>query len=155
MARGLEAEASFFGELVTSEVAHNLIALFLSGLHQRRAAFDGIGRAKPPREIAVVGAGLMGSGIAQAAAIGGAEVRLRDVDDATVVRGLASVRKLTRDAGRKGVVDRREAQRVVARVTGTDRPVRVPARGARDRGGVRGSGLEAPRAGRARDGHAR
>jgi 3-hydroxyacyl-CoA dehydrogenase/enoyl-CoA hydratase/3-hydroxybutyryl-CoA epimerase len=105
MARGLEAEASFFGELVTSEVAHNLIALFLSGLHQRRAAFDGIGRAKPPREIAVVGAGLMGSGIAQAAA--------------TVVRGLASVRKLTRDAGRKGVVDRREAQRVVARVTGT------------------------------------
>jgi len=119
MARGLEAEASFFGELVTSEVAHNLIALFLSGLHQRRAAFDGIGRAKPPREIAVVGAGLMGSGIAQAAAIGGAEVRLRDVDDATVVRGLASVRKLTRDAGRKGVVDRREAQRVVARVTGT------------------------------------
>lgn len=119
MARGLEAEASFFGELATSEVARNLMALFLSGLRQRRAAFDGLGRAKPPREIAVVGAGLMGSGIAQAAAIGGAEVRLRDVDDAAVARGLASVRRLTGDAGRKGVVDRHQAQRVVARVTGT------------------------------------
>ncbi|HEY8862085.1 MAG TPA: 3-hydroxyacyl-CoA dehydrogenase NAD-binding domain-containing protein, partial [Candidatus Limnocylindria bacterium] len=119
MASGLEAEASFFGELATSDVARNLIALFLARLRQRRAAFEGLGRATPPHEIAVVGAGLMGSGIAQAAAIGGAEVRLRDVDDAAVGRGLASVRKLTTDAGRKGIVDRREAQRVIARVTGT------------------------------------
>jgi 3-hydroxyacyl-CoA dehydrogenase/enoyl-CoA hydratase/3-hydroxybutyryl-CoA epimerase len=119
MTRGLEAEASFFGELATSDVARNLIALFLAGLHQRRAAFEGLGRVTPPREIAVVGAGLMGSGIAQAAAIGGAEVRLRDVDDAAVGRGLSAVRKLTTDAGRKGVIDRRESQRVIARVTGT------------------------------------
>ena len=119
MARGLEAEASSFADLATSDIARNLIALFLAGLRQRRAAFEGLGRATPPHEIAVVGAGLMGSGIAQAAAMGGAEVRLRDVDDVAVGRGLAAVRKLTTDAGRKGVIDRREAQRVIARVTGT------------------------------------
>lgn len=119
MARGLAMEAESFGELATSETARNLIALFVSGLRQRRAAFDGLPRAAPPREIAIVGAGLMGSGIAQAAAIGGAEVRLRDLDDAAVGRGLAAVRKLTTDAGRKGVVERREVPRVIARVTGT------------------------------------
>jgi 3-hydroxyacyl-CoA dehydrogenase/enoyl-CoA hydratase/3-hydroxybutyryl-CoA epimerase len=119
MARGLEAEASFFGELATSDAARNLIALFLSGLHQRRAAFEGLDRAAAPHQIAIVGAGLMGSGIAQAAAVGGAEVRLRDVDDAAVGRGLAAVRKLTTDAGRKGIIDRRETERVIARVTGT------------------------------------
>jgi len=119
MARGLALEAASFGELATSETARNLIALFVSGLRQRRAAFDGLPRAVAPHEIAIVGAGLMGSGIAQAAAIGGAEVRLRDVDDAAVGRGLAAVRKLTTDAGRKGVVERREVPRVIARVTGT------------------------------------
>ena len=46
-------------------------------------------------------------------------VRLRDVDDAALTRGLDSVRRLTEDAGRKGVVDRRDAKRAIARVTGT------------------------------------
>ena len=119
MDEGLAAEAAYFGELATSEVARNLIALFLQGLHQRRAAFEGLPAATAPEDIAVVGAGLMGSGIAQAAAIGRMRVRLRDVDSSTVGRGLAAVRKLTADAGRKGVVDRREGRRVVARVSGT------------------------------------
>src|SRR2546427_3912399 len=41
---------------------------------------------------AVIGAGLMGFGIAQAAARAGWEVTLRDVDEATVRRALAAVR---------------------------------------------------------------
>ncbi|MDQ2951938.1 MAG: 3-hydroxyacyl-CoA dehydrogenase NAD-binding domain-containing protein, partial [Chloroflexota bacterium] len=72
-----------------------------------------------PSSIAVVGAGLMGSGIAQSAAVAGMSVRLRDVDEPAVTRGLGAIRKLTEEAGRKGVVDRREAKRAVARVTGT------------------------------------
>ena len=120
MGRGLEAEAVAFGELATSEVSRKLIALFLLGLHQRRAAFEGLPRAggAAPADVAVVGAGLMGSGIAQAAAIAGMRVRLRDIDDAAITRGLAAVRRLTEDAARKGIVDRREARRAIARVTG-------------------------------------
>jgi 3-hydroxyacyl-CoA dehydrogenase/enoyl-CoA hydratase/3-hydroxybutyryl-CoA epimerase len=119
MDTGLAYEAKTFGELATSAVARNLIALFLLGLKQRRAARADLPRASAPREVAIVGAGLMGSGIAQSAAIAGMSVRLRDVDDAAMSRGLAAVRTLTEDAGRKGVVDRREARRAVARVTGT------------------------------------
>jgi len=41
----------------------------------------------------VVGAGLMGSGIAQVAASAGWEVALRDVDEASLVRGMAGIEK--------------------------------------------------------------
>ena len=116
---GLDVEAKAFGELAAGPVARNLIALFMLGLRQRRAATKGLPDAKAPGEIAVVGAGLMGSGIAQSAAISGMHARLRDVDDAAVTRGLGAVRSLTEDAGRKGVVDRRDSKRAIARVTGT------------------------------------
>ena len=119
MDAGLEAEARLFGELATSDVARNLIALFLLGLAQRKAAFEGLPRGEAPADIAIGGAGLMGSGIAQAAAIGGATVRMRDVDTAAVARGLEAVRKLTSDAARKRVIERRESARVISRVTGT------------------------------------
>ena len=119
MDAGLEAEARLFGELATSDVSRNLIALFVLGLAQRRAAFEGLPRGEAPNDIAVVGAGRMGSGIAQAAAIGGATVRLRDVDTKAVARGLDAVRKLTTDATRKRVIERREGARVISRVTGT------------------------------------
>jgi len=119
MSDGLEYEARAFGELATSAVARNLIALFMLGLRQRRAAAKGLPDASAPAQVAVVGAGLMGSGIAQSAAVAGMSVRMRDVDDAAVARGLSAVRSLTEDAGRKGVFDRREAKRAIARVTGT------------------------------------
>ena len=119
MDAGLVAEARLFGELATSDVSRNLIALFLLGLAQRRAAYEGLPRGEAPSDIAIVGAGLMGSGIAQSAAMGGATVRLRDVDTAAVSRGLDAVRKLTTDAARKRVIERRESTRVISRVSGT------------------------------------
>lgn len=119
MDAGFDAEARAFGELASSSVARNLIALFVLGLRQRKAAGGGLPRATAPAQLGVVGAGLMGSGIAQSAAIAGMHVRLRDVDEPAVTRGIGAVRTLTEEAGRKGVVDRREAKRAIARVSGT------------------------------------
>jgi len=50
------------------------------------------------RSIAVIGAGNMGSGIAQKAATEGFPVVLVDLDDEKVARGLATIEK-TRAAG--------------------------------------------------------
>jgi len=44
-------------------------------------------------KLAVVGAGLMGAGIAQVAAVGGHDVVLRDVTDAALERGLGGIKK--------------------------------------------------------------
>ena len=116
---GFDAEARTFGELATSDAARSLIGLFFLGGRQRQAAMAGLPAATAPATLAVVGAGLMGSGIAQSAAVSGMNVRLRDVDEAALAKGLAAVSTLTEEAGRKGVIDRREAKRVVGRVTGT------------------------------------
>jgi 3-hydroxybutyryl-CoA dehydrogenase len=69
--------------------------------------------------LAVIGAGLMGSGIAQVAAQAGWEVVLRDIDDVAVRRGLTAVRaSLERFAG-KGAITVDDVEGALARITPT------------------------------------
>lgn len=118
-AAGQAQEAVAFSELAASPTARNLVALLRLGLRQRRAALAGLPPPRAVEQLAVVGAGFMGAGIAQAAAVAGMHVRVRDVDTKAVARGLATVRRLTEDASRKRAIERREAPRAVARVSGT------------------------------------
>ena len=118
MAAGLEKEATAFGELATGPVARSLVSLLFLTLRQRRAALEGLGKPHELHSAGVVGLGFMGSGIAQAAAGAGLHVRARDRDAAAVARGLGTIRKLTTDAAKKGVFERREAERIAGRVTG-------------------------------------
>ena len=118
MVAGLDADARFFAELAGGDIAHNLIALALTTLRQRREALQGLPAPRRVATLGVIGAGFMGSGIAQVGAVGGMHVRVRDVDNAAVARGLGSVQALTVEAARKGVFERRDAQRIVARVSG-------------------------------------
>ena len=87
-------------------------------LRQRKAAFEGLGTPRPIANVGVVGLGFMGSGIAQAAAAFGLRVRARDRDAAAVAKGLSTIRELTADAAKKGVFERREAARIVGRISG-------------------------------------
>jgi 3-hydroxyacyl-CoA dehydrogenase/enoyl-CoA hydratase/3-hydroxybutyryl-CoA epimerase len=118
LAAGLEAEARAFGELATGETGRTLTAFAMLTLRQRKAALEGLGTPRPIANVAVVGLGFMGSGIAQAAAASGMRVRARDRDAAAVAKGLATIRQLTTDAAKKGVFERREAARIIGRVSG-------------------------------------
>ena len=115
---GLDAEARAFGELAVGETGRNLTALVMLTLRQRKAALEGLGKPRAITNVGVVGLGFMGSGIAQAAAASGLRVRARDRDAAAVAKGLSTIRELTTDAAKKGVFERREAARIVGRVTG-------------------------------------
>jgi 3-hydroxyacyl-CoA dehydrogenase / enoyl-CoA hydratase / 3-hydroxybutyryl-CoA epimerase len=118
MEAGLDAEARAFGELAVGETGKSLTALVMLTLRQRKAALEGLGKPRAIANVGVVGLGFMGSGIAQAAAASGFRVRARDRDAAAVAKGLSSIRTLTTDAAKKGVFERREAARIVGRVTG-------------------------------------
>ncbi|MEO3771889.1 3-hydroxyacyl-CoA dehydrogenase family protein [Micromonospora sp. B9E7] len=69
--------------------------------------------------LAVVGAGLMGSGIAQVAAQAGWQVTLRDLDDAATNRGIGGIRKSLEKFAEKGKIEASEVEATLARITPT------------------------------------
>ncbi|MFZ5644424.1 MAG: 3-hydroxybutyryl-CoA dehydrogenase [Bacillota bacterium] len=69
--------------------------------------------------VGVIGAGIMGSGIAQVAARAGFNVVMRDISDSFVSRGMSIIKKnLDRDV-QKNRLSREEADSIMARLKGT------------------------------------
>lgn len=73
------------------------------------------------KTIGVIGAGTMGSGIAQVAAEAGFNVIMRDIDDSFVERGLGAIAKNLARAVEKGKKSQEEADAVTARLKGATR----------------------------------
>jgi 3-hydroxybutyryl-CoA dehydrogenase len=71
------------------------------------------------KKLAVIGAGLMGSGIAQVSAQAGYEVVLRDVTDAALERGTDGIRASYEKFVAKGRLDAADAEAALARITTT------------------------------------
>jgi 3-hydroxybutyryl-CoA dehydrogenase len=71
------------------------------------------------KQIAVIGAGLMGSGIAQVAAQAGYEVVLRDVTDAALTRGLDGIKSSYQRFTAKGKLSEEDAGAALARISTT------------------------------------
>jgi 3-hydroxybutyryl-CoA dehydrogenase len=71
------------------------------------------------KRVGVVGAGLMGHGIAQVAAQAGYEVVMRDIEQGVVDKGLASVDKQLRKAAEKGSISAQDAEAALGRLRGT------------------------------------
>ncbi|BCJ66758.1 3-hydroxyacyl-CoA dehydrogenase family protein [Polymorphospora rubra] len=69
--------------------------------------------------LAVIGAGLMGSGIAQVAAQAGWQVTLRDLDDAATGRGLAGIRRSLEKFAAKGTIGADDVEATLARISPT------------------------------------
>ena len=69
--------------------------------------------------LAVIGSGLMGSGIAQVAAQAGWQVTLRDLDEASLSRGVAAIRESLGRFATKGKISAEDADAAVARITTT------------------------------------
>jgi 3-hydroxybutyryl-CoA dehydrogenase len=69
--------------------------------------------------LAVIGAGLMGSGIAQVAAQAGWQVTLRDLDEASVRRGLAAIRGSLERFAAKGTLPADQVPATLDRITPT------------------------------------
>jgi 3-hydroxybutyryl-CoA dehydrogenase len=68
------------------------------------------------RRVAVLGCGLMGSGIAEVSARAGYETHVREVDDALASRGLASIRKSLDRAVEKGKLAADTRDETLARI---------------------------------------
>ena len=82
----------------------------------------------PPEKIvhaAVIGAGVMGSGIAQWLSSRGVTVILRDVAREQIDRGLANVEKIYGDAVKRGLMTEEKAKQGRARICGSTAPMEL------------------------------
>lgn len=102
LAQGLDFEARLVGELIPTRTSRNLIWLF----ENRTALMGELGgvRAAPRqvRRLAVVGAGLIGGGVAQLAADRGIPVRLTDTRNETILAALRSAREAWEERRKRG-----------------------------------------------------
>ncbi len=117
--QALEEEARAAGELLVTRVSKNLIHVF----HLREAARKGTGVEEEvePREVSamgILGAGVMGGGIAQLAARHGVEVRLKDIRHEAVASGLKHAASLFQREKRRGRMDELEVDRAMERISG-------------------------------------
>jgi 3-hydroxybutyryl-CoA dehydrogenase len=71
------------------------------------------------RKVCVLGAGIMGAGIAQVAAEAGFEVRMRDIEDRFVEKGLKTIKGNLDRSVSKGKMDAAKAEAIFGRIRGT------------------------------------
>jgi len=109
-AASFENEKKAFIELAKGEVAQNLIRVFFL---QERAKKLTVGDLKPevkPKRALVVGAGLMGSGIAQWLSARGLNVVLKDIGPEPLGKGLQAIDRVYRDAVKRKILSEVDAR---------------------------------------------
>ncbi|MFE7574846.1 3-hydroxyacyl-CoA dehydrogenase NAD-binding domain-containing protein [Streptomyces sp. NPDC057521] len=117
----LTIEARYFTELVTGQVSKNMIQAFFFDL---QAVNSGASRPKGieerrVRKVAVLGAGMMGAGIAYSCAKAGIEVVLKDVSAEAAAKGKAYSEKLLEKALSRGRTTEAKRDELLARITPT------------------------------------
>ena len=120
LSRALDIEANAAGELIVSSVSKNLIHVF----NLREDARKGTGvqdDAVTPGRIeylGILGAGVMGGGIAQLAAHRSIHVRMKDINHDAISGGLQHAQGLFDKLVRRKKLSRREAEQRMALISG-------------------------------------
>ncbi|MEN0135398.1 MAG: 3-hydroxyacyl-CoA dehydrogenase NAD-binding domain-containing protein [Rhodococcus sp. (in: high G+C Gram-positive bacteria)] len=120
----LRIEARYFLDLATGQVAKNMIQAFFFDMQsvngaRGRSADRTTWRAQ---KVVVLGAGMMGAGIAYECARAGIDVVLKDVTLEAAERGKGYSHKLVDKQVAAGRTSKDEGDALLARITPTDRP---------------------------------
>ncbi len=118
---GMEVDAIV--ELGETEGTQNLIRNFFLGDKYRKGSSKSA--AEKITHAAVVGSGVMGSGIAQWLSSRGVTVILRDVSREQLDRGLATIEKTYGDAVKRGIMTEEKATAGRARIVASTAPVEL------------------------------
>jgi 3-hydroxyacyl-CoA dehydrogenase / enoyl-CoA hydratase / 3-hydroxybutyryl-CoA epimerase len=117
-------ESRYFTSLVTGQNAKNMIQAFFFDLQQINS-----GALRPkgvetfsPAKVIVLGAGMMGAGIAYVCARAGLEVVLKDVSLEAAERGKAYSQKINEKAVSRGKLTQEKSDELLSRILPTDNP---------------------------------
>jgi 3-hydroxyacyl-CoA dehydrogenase/enoyl-CoA hydratase/3-hydroxybutyryl-CoA epimerase len=117
---GFEQEREAAGRLAVSPACRNLVGLFLGREEARKLPAE-LARQQPPRvgSVGVVGAGVMGAGIAQLAAIRGCKVIVQEINDTALGAGVFRIQELFQKAVQRGLLSQVEANERISNIRGT------------------------------------
>ncbi len=122
--RALEVEARYFTKLASGKVSQNMIRTGFIGMQAAKK-----GKARPKNEpkyevkkLGILGAGMMGAGIAYVSAKAGMEVVLKDVTLENAEKGKAYSTKLLDKAIARGRSTAEKKETLLSRITPTDDP---------------------------------
>ncbi len=114
-------ESRYFAHLATGKVSKNMINVFWKQLNALNA-----GKSRPDvkekftfKKVGVLGAGMMGSGIAYACAMSGIEVVLKDVSQEVADKGKAYSEGLLKKRVSKGKSTKEKADEILNRIKAT------------------------------------
>ena len=117
-------ESRYFTHLVTGQNAKNMIQAFffdLSAINSGSLRPDGYEKYQPAK-VVVLGAGMMGAGIAHVCAKAGMEVVLKDVSVENAQRGKAYSETINAKAVSRGRLTQEKSDALLARITATADP---------------------------------
>ncbi len=123
MEQSLASELDTIVELGKTEPTQNLIRNFF--LAEKYKKGDSRTLAQRVIHAAVIGAGVMGSGIAQWLSSRGVTVILRDIAREQIDRGLANIDKVYADAVKRGLMTEEKAKKGRARICGSTAPMEL------------------------------
>jgi len=120
MSAGLAREREAIGRLATTKACRNLMTLFFL-IERARKLQEDVDKDSVPeiRRVGVVGAGTMGAGIAQLAALKGFEVVVQEINDAALAAGTKKIDGLFQKAAERGLISAEEAKQKMAAVART------------------------------------
>ncbi|GAA4850958.1 3-hydroxyacyl-CoA dehydrogenase NAD-binding domain-containing protein [Actinomycetospora corticicola] len=117
-------ESRYFADLVVGQVSTNMINAFffdLQAINKGGSRPDGYEKYSA-RKVVVLGAGMMGAGIAYSCAVAGIEVVLKDVALANAEKGKDYSKKILDKAVSRGKQTQEKADAILARITPTEKP---------------------------------
>ncbi|MGJ7458614.1 fatty acid oxidation complex subunit alpha FadB [Halomonas sp. RA08-2] len=112
-ARAQAIEAKAFAKLAMTEVAFNLVGLFMNDQVVKKKGGQYEKQARSVKQAAVLGAGIMGGGIAYQSASKGTPILMKDIKDDAIELGLKEARKLfTKQVERKKLTTEQMAEKL-------------------------------------------
>jgi 3-hydroxyacyl-CoA dehydrogenase/enoyl-CoA hydratase/3-hydroxybutyryl-CoA epimerase len=117
----LEIESRRIDNVFGGEVQKNLLSIFFwtEEVRKETGVADSAVRPRPVRNVGVLGAGVMGGGIAQLAAEKGIPARMKDIDSKALAHGFAAAAAVFRQAVEKRRMKPREMSNAMALLSGT------------------------------------
>lgn len=103
--KAIEIEAKGFVKVAKTEVCAALVGLFMKDQYIKKVSKGFESKAEPVKQAAVLGAGIMGGGVAYQSASKGTSILMKDINEAALQLGLDEATKLLNKQVTRGRMD--------------------------------------------------